>query len=407
LAELPPVFSQKKLMEHVAWLAAPEREGRGVGSAGLAASAEYVAEAFKAAGLQPGGDTVSGQGRTFFQHFQVDGPDGKADVRNVVGFIPGSKAEWEGQSALLTAHVDHLGRGWPDVRSGNEGMVHHGADDNASGVAVLIELAKSIAGAEKPSRNLVFAAFTAEEAGRLGSKHYVEHPLFPLDKVWGVINLDTVGRLGNGKVSVLGTGTASEWQHIFRGASFVTGVESRNVPASAEGSDQWSFIEAGVPGVQIFTEAHKDHHRPDDVATKVDGAGLVKIATFVKEGIVYLGERENPMTPTLPAKGTIDGRTTQATARPAGGGRRVSFGSVPDFAFPGPGVKLSGVTPGSPAEKAGLLEGDIVVRIDEQEIADLRAFSGVLRTLEPGQTVRAVVRRGDEEIVAEVTVTAR
>jgi hypothetical protein len=118
----------------------------------------------------------------------------------------------------VSAHYDHLGQG------------HPGADDNASGVAVMLELAKAIASGEKPPRTLVFVAFSAEESGLLGSKYYVEHPVFPLDKLIGVVNLDTVGRLGDGKVSVLGTGTAAEWQHIFRGASFVTGVESRNIP---------------------------------------------------------------------------------------------------------------------------------------------------------------------------------
>ena len=371
-----------------------------MGSAGLAQAAEYVAEQFRAAGLEPAGDDGS-----YFQRFTVAGPDGqKHEVANVIGVLPGSREAWRGQSAVISAHYDHLGRGWPDVHQGDEGKVHPGADDNASGVAVLIELAKTVAAGagEEPGRSLVFAAFAAEEADRAGSRHYVEHPALPLDKVMGVVNLDTVGRLGDQRVSVLGTGTADEWQHIFRGSSFVTGVESRNVPGSAEGSDQWSFIEKGVPGVQIFTQAHADYHRPGDTADKVDAPGLVKIATFVKEAVVYLGEREEPLTVTI--AGTEPQDEPAAAPRT---GRRVSFGSVPDFAFAGPGVKLSGVTPGSPAEQAGLKEGDVLLALDDTEIADLRAFSGLLRTLEVGQTVKAKVRRGDEELTFEVTVSAR
>ncbi len=397
LAELPPTFSQKAMMEHVSWLAAPERQGRGVGSDGLAASAAYVAERFRAMGLEPGGSDG-----TYLQTFTVDGPDGKPhQVANVLGYLPGRRDGWEDQSALLTAHYDHLGTGWPDVHQGDEGKVHPGADDNASGVAVLLELAENLAAAEKPSRNLVFAAFTAEEAGRLGSQHYVEHPLFPVGGILGVVNLDTVGRLDDGKVTVLGTGTADEWQHIFRGASWVTGVDSRNVPGSAEGSDQWSFIEKGVPGVQIFTQAHEDLHRPGDTADKVDGAGLVKIATLVKEAVVYLGEREDPFTVTIASR-----ESTPPPAAPAQG-RRVRFGSVPDFAYQGPGVKLSGVSAGSPAETAGLQAGDVLLRLGDVEIADLRAFSNVLKTLTAGQTVSATVRRGEEEMVVEVTLEAR
>ena len=294
---------------------APEREGRGVGSKGLDASAEYVAAALKAMGLSPAGDAG-----TYFQSFpSPKSPSGTAvTLRNVIGVLPGSKAEWKGQSALLTAHYDHLGLGWPDVHKGDEGKLHPGADDNASGVAVLIELAKALASGEKPQRTIVFVAFTGEEAGLLGSKHYVEHPAFPLEKTIGVINLDTVGRLFDKKVSVIATGTASEWQHIFRGAGFVTGVEGRMIPDALESSDQKSFIDRGVPAVQIFTDPHADYHRPGDTADKIDGPGLVKVATFVKEGIVYLGEREQPLTNTI---ASMKGATRRGLGRDAAGRR--------------------------------------------------------------------------------------
>ncbi len=397
LAELPPVFSQKTLAEHVAFLAAAERAGRVPGSEGLRQAADFVAEQFAAAGLEPAGDDGG-----WFQEVSVAGPDGEAvKARNVLGVLPAADSERSNESVILSAHVDHLGNGWPDVHQGDEGKVHPGADDNASGVAVLIELAKSFGAGDPPMRNLFFAAFTAEEAGRAGSRHYARHPAFPLDKIIGVINLDTVGRLGDQKLSVLGTGTADEWQHVFRGVSFVTGVESRNVPGSAEASDQWSFIEKGVPGVQIFSGAHGDYHRPSDTADKVDAAGLVKVATFVKEAATYLAhERKEPMTVTIAG-------AESAPPPPPGGGRRVSFGSVPDFGFGGPGVKLSGVTPGSPAESAGLKEGDVLLRIDGKDVADLMAFSNILKTLTPGQTVAVVFSRGGEEKSAEVTVKAR
>ncbi len=255
LAELPPVFSQKALLEHVAWLAAPEREGRGLGTKGLEAAAEYVASRFQAIGLQPGGDAG-----TYFQSFESSRSPSGAPVRlrNVIGVLPGSKPEWAGQSALLTAHYDHLGSGWPDVHKGDEGRLHPGADDNASGVAVMLELAKTLAAGEKPQRTLVFVAFAGEEAGMLGSRRYVEKPPFPLEKTIGVINLDTVGRLGSGKVSVLATGSASEWQHIFRGAGFVTGVDGRMIPDGLDSSDQKSFIDKGVPG---RADLHRAAHR--------------------------------------------------------------------------------------------------------------------------------------------------
>ncbi len=401
LAELPPVFSQGALLAHVAWLSAPEREGRGIGTKGLDPAAEYVAAAFKAIGLRPGGE-----GGTYFQPFVSEKSPSGAPVtlRNVIGVLPGSKTEWAGQSALLTAHYDHLGFGWPDVHKGDEGKLHPGADDNASGVAVMLELAKVLAAEGQPQRTLVFVAFSGEEAGRSGSRFYVEHPAFPLDKIMGVINLDTVGRLFDKKVSVMATGTATEWQHIFRGAGFTTGVEGRMISEGLESSDQKSFIDKGVPAVQVFTEPHADYHRPGDTADKIDAAGLVKVATYVKEAIAYLGERAEPLTVTI--SGTAPAQPL-AVGAPGGGGRRVSFGTMPDFAHPGPGVKVAGVTPGSPAEKAGIKEGDVVLAVDGREVANLAGFSAILKELHPGQTVKALVERAGEKLTFAVTVVER
>ena len=406
LAELPPVFSQQAMRDHVAFLTSPALKGRGLGTPELDEAARYIADRFKAAGLQPGGDNG-----TYFQRFRVEkGPDGQPrEATNVIGIIPGTRGDWSGQSAVLAAHYDHLGLGWPDVHKGDEGKVHPGADDNASGVAVMLELARAMGSGERPPRTLVFAAFTGEEAGRLGSRHYAAHPSFPLERMWGVINLDTVGRLGAQKLSVLGTGTASEWQHIFRGAGFVTGVDSRNVPESVEASDQVSFTDKGVPAVQIFTAAHVDYHRPSDTADKIDYAGLVKVAAFVKEGIAYLGERPEPMTNLIkPASGASAPPAPSAGATPgAAGARRASLGTVPDFAFQGPGVRVSGTVPGSPAEKAGIKEGDVVMQIAGKDVANLQEYSNVLRGLAPGQTVKVTVVRGTEARVVEVVLAER
>jgi len=454
LAELPPVFLQATLMAHVEWLASPQREGRGLGTPELAASAEYISRQFASAGLQPGGDDG-----TWLQRFTVDkGPDGgPVEAFNVIGILPGKRAEWADQSVVLSAHYDHLGRGWPGVREGFEGQIHPGADDNASGVAVIIELARNLASEGGGSRNLVVIAFCGEEAGRAGSRYYVEHPRFPLEGIRGVINLDTVGRLFDGQLAIHGNNTADEWQHIFRGCGFVTGVKNRIVPGGAEGSDQWSFIERGIPGVQLFTGAHLDYHRPGDTVDKVDGAGLVQVATFTKEAVTYMLEREAPLNVRIDrsaAGGAPDGSdlsaasaadphaaaaVTQAhgaapphaedsprsgelpsgelpSAQPAGsespngkstGERKVMFGVVPDFAFQGEGVRVDGLVPESPAAIADVREGDILVRLAGEDLEDLRAFSDVLKKLEPGQEVEATVLRDGERITMKVTVQAR
>ncbi len=408
LAELPPAFSQKALTDHVGFLADPARQGRGPGSAGHAAAADYIAARFKAFGLAPGGANGS-----YLQPFTLNtGAAGDpSTVSNVIGYIPGTKTEWASQSVVVSAHYDHLGLGWPDVHKGDEGKAHPGADDNASGVAVMLELAHVLSGGEKPLRTIVFVAFTGEEAGLAGSRYYVEHAgRFPVKDAIGAINLDTVGRLGDQKLSVIGTGTASEWQHIFRGASFVTGVESRNIPEAMQASDQVSFVQKGVPAVQIFTGAHADYHRPSDTADKVDGPGLVKVATFVREGVVYLAERAEPLTNTIAPAAGAAATAPQPAGRPAGAqpaGRRVSFGTVPDFAFPGPGVRVSGLVAGSPAEKAGIREGDVIRTLDGKPVANLQGFSALLGSFSPGQAVKTTVLREGKEVDVTVTLTER
>ena len=272
----------------------------------------------------------------------------------------------------------------------------------------MLELARVLAAGERPPRTVLFIAFTGEEAGRLGSKHYAAHPVRALAKVEGMINLDTVGRLGTQKITALGTGTATEWQHIFRGASFVTGIESRSVPESIESSDQVSFTEQNVPAVQIFTAAHADYHRPSDTADKIDGAGLAKVAGFVREGLVYLAERPEPLTNTIkPPSPSAPAAAPAPPTASARQGRRVSFGTVPDFAFPGPGVKVTGLVPDSPAARAGIREGDIILRIDDAEVANLQGFSNLLRTLASGQTVGVALRRGAEDVTVKVTLVER
>ena len=187
------------------------------------------------------------------------------------------------------------------------------------------------------------------------------------------------------------------------------------IPDALESSDQKSFIDRGVPAVQIFTDPHPDYHRPGDTADKIDGPGLVKIATFVKEGIAYLGERAEPLTNTIasmkgaaPAAAAAPGAAAAPAGQPAAAGaRRVSFGTMPDFAFPGPGVKVAGVTPASPAEKAGVKEGDVLLKIDGKDVANLQGFSTILRGLASGQTVKVILSRAGAEQTLDVTVVER
>jgi aminopeptidase N len=222
-----------------------------------------------------------------------------------------------------------------------------------------------------------------------------------MEKCIGVINLDTVGRLGDKKLLVLNSNSASEWKHIFMGCGYVTGVEADMVTQDLDASDQKSFIEAGVPAVQIFSGPHADYHRPTDTADKIDGEGLVKVASFVKEALLYLAEREEPMSFAGKKKEAASGTATTA------GSRRASTGSMPDFAFSGEGVRIGAVSPGSPAETAGLLEGDIIVRLGGQDIANLKEYSDALKTHQPGDTVELTYLRDGAENTVSITLGER
>ena len=410
LAELPPPFSAARMREDVNALASPELEGRGWGSAGLTRAANYIAEQFQASGLRPGGNA----GGYFQTWTEAGGPDKiPADLRNVIGVLPGTRADWAGQSVVVCAHYDHLGRGWPDVRQGDEGKVHPGADDNASGVAVLLELARVMASEGPPERSVVFVALAGEEAGRRGSKHYLEQGgAFPPEKIMGALNLDTVGRLGSGKILVLGGSSAREWVHIVMGCSYVTGVPAELVQQELDSSDQASFHEWGAPAVQLFTGPHADYHRPADTPDKVDVPGLVKVAAFTREAVRYLAERAEPLTkvaPKPPAEKPEAGPPAAGSPPPGGEGtpRRASLGTMPDFAFNGPGVRVAMVTDGSPAAKAGLQAGDVIVELAGQAVADLKAYAAALRAHQPGETVSVTFLRGEERRSVTVTLGAR
>jgi Zn-dependent M28 family amino/carboxypeptidase len=321
-------------------------------------------------------------------------------MKNVVGVIPGSKQERSKESVAIAAHYDHLGLGWPESRDKKKGVVHPGADDNASGVAALIELARVLAKGPKPDRTIVFAAFTGEEAGKRGSKRYVlNEERWPINHCIGMVNLDTVGRLGKKKLLVLGAGSAREWVHIFRGAGFVTGVEIETVSEELDSSDQKSFQDAGVPAVQLFSGPNLDYHRTTDTADKIDPDGLVKVASVAKEVIEYLAGREGPLSAT--------GSSRVVVQPPSSAERKVSLGTIPDFAYSGRGFRLSGVVPGSPAEKAGLKEGDVIIAINAKPVESLKDFSDVLKTLQPGDKAAVSLVRENKEMIVETVVTER
>ena len=404
LASLPESFSSNRMFETITWLTDESLQGRGLGTPELDHVTTFLAEAFREAGLQPAGDMDD----TYLQTWQdtVAGLGRNVTMHNVVGIIPGTNPAFDGQSIVVGAHYDHLGLGWPDVHAGDEGKIHHGADDNASGIAVLLELARALSQRATPERTIVFAAFSGEEDGLRGSQHYVSHTRrFPVGKIIGMLNLDTVGRLHNNTLLILGTGSAHEWPHIVTEAGSATGIPVEPVAADVGSSDQKSFLDMGIPAVQFFTGPTPDYHRPTDTANKIDAPGLVKVARVANAIIEYLaGERPNPLTSTRVASSRAMTPPHQPTQ---GSTRNVSLGTIPDFTYQAAGVRITGTTPHSPAEKAGLQTNDVIVAIDETSIDDLQSFSTALAALAVGDSISITFIRNGKRHMTQATVIAR
>jgi hypothetical protein len=397
LATLAPVFSAKQMMESVNYLADDKLKGRQLGSPELDEAAQFIAKKFKQYGLKAGGNNGS-----YLQTWAQDVKDKKnIHLSNVIGIIPGINSDLS-KAVVLSAHYDHLGLGWPNHKSGNQGKIHNGADDNASGVAVMLELARTLGKSAKPARTIIFVAFTGEEAGLIGSEYFVKEYL-KHNKIFANINIDTVGRLFDNKLMVINANTAREWKFIFMGTDFTTGVSSQIVTQELDASDQVSFIKAQIPAVQLFYAGIKsDYHVPADTADKIDSAGLIKVASVAKEIIEYLAERKDPMPFTGKGASTQHSQAKANTAT-----RKASTGSMPDFAYSGVGVKIAGIADDSPAAKAGLKTGDIIIGFNSNPIKNLKDYSNQLKAHQPGDTVEVTVTRDKQELTVMLTLGAR
>jgi len=336
----------------------------------------------------------------------------KESAFNVVGRIAARPADGRvlPGAIVLGAHYDHLGLGGryslsPDVKA-----AHVGADDNASGVAALLEIARALAAdPSRLRRDVVIAAFSAEESGLLGSAHFVRAaeqssaPGMKPKELFAMVNFDMVGRLRDNRLQVLGADTAKEWRELLEPACDEARIQC--APASDGGfgpSDQMSFFVAGVPVLHFFTGSHADYHKPTDTPDKVNGAGAAQIAELAASLTRTLSAREARLTHQANVAGPAprgDLRSFNAT-----------LGTIPDYGGPGagkPGVLLGGVRPGSAAEKAGLERGDVLIRIGKHSIRSIEDFMFVLNSSQPGQTTTAGIVRDGKELSLEITFEAR
>jgi Tol biopolymer transport system component len=333
----------------------------------------------------------------------------KKSDRNVVGVLRGSGRDSAigSEAIIIGAHYDHLGRGGAGssmARSGEDGRVHPGADDNASGTAFVLELAAALADEraqhpEKFSRDLVFALWSGEEIGLIGSAAFCEHPPFDLSRVAAYVNADMIGRLRDNKLTVQGVGSSKMWKRL---------LEKRNVAAAFQlllqddpylPTDTTSFYPKRIPVLNFFTGAHEDYHRPTDTADKLNYDGLARITTFAKNLLLDLAAA-----PERPDYSRVERSDSPGGSRET---LRAYLGTIPDYTTEVKGVKLSGVRGGSPAEKAGLQGGDVIVEFGAQKIANIYDYTYALDAVKIGAPVKVLVEREGRRVELTVTPEAR
>jgi hypothetical protein len=320
-------------------------------------------------------------------------------VANVIAVLEGTDPELRGEAVLVGAHYDHLGRGeFGSLAPDRRGEVHNGADDNASGAAGLLALARAFAGEPPGRRTLILAAFTAEEAGLVGSAEYVRNPTVPIADTVAMINLDMIGRMRDEKLIAFGIETSPRFPRLVAKAAAGLPIHVELSKGGYAASDQTSFYSQDIPVLFFFTGGHTEYHTPGDDVELLDPVGEAVVLRVVYRVVrELLDARERPQV-----------IASEPPARQSGGGYGPYLGTIPDFGGMGErGVLLQGVRVDSPAEKAGLRAGDRIVEFDGASIANLEEYAGLLFSARPGQRVEVVVVRDGGRITLEAVLGQR
>jgi Zn-dependent M28 family amino/carboxypeptidase len=394
----------------------------------LGGNAISIMERFVSSGQEAKHQLLSG-------HFNISTDVVRREVPafNVIGLLPGSDPKLKDEAIVIGAHYDHLGRGGEGSLAPREGDIHHGADDNASGVAGMLELARIFsAQAARPKRTIVFIAFSGEEEGLLGSNYYVNHPIVPLAQTVAMINMDMIGRLKDQKLIIGGVGTAAEWRAEIDAAN----LEQRNevagrvipgrlvnlstaVPAGSNTgsaisldfprfqltlnedgfgpSDHSSFYSKQVPVLFFWTGTHEDYHKPSDTAEKINYEGEARILSLVTRIVRDIDKNDKRPGYTV-AKTDSTGRSM---------GFRVYLGTIPNYADSTNGLLLDGVRDDSPAAQAGLKAGDRIIKLAGREVKNVYDYTYALGEMKAGQEYEVEALRGAEKVSLKITPAAR
>jgi len=386
--------SKTQIYKDVSFLADDKLEGRSTGTKGEKAAADYIAMRFKEIGLTPKGTNGYFQDFTFkpktHPHGKVNYTDTIAENvitgRNILGYINNNAK----QTVIIGAHYDHLGYGDDgSLYRGKEKLIHNGADDNASGIGVLLHLAEKLTKTNTGNNYLVMS-FSGEEMGLLGSNYFVKHATIPLDSVNYMLNMDMVGRLKkDSALAVYGVGTSPYFKQVVDayGEKFKLIKKESGVGPS----DHTSFYLNDIPVLHFFTGQHEDYHRPSDDFDKLNYAGMETISSYIFDIISDLDD--NGKMPFRKTKNESDNAPRF----------KVTLGVVPDYMFDGKGMRIDGVSEDKPAQKAGIKKGDVVIQLGEHEIIDMMGYMKALSKFEKGDTTTAKILRSKETVEVKVT----
>lgn len=402
-APLEPISTEitpNDIQVHINYLASDSLKGRETGTPGETKAANYIADHFEQFGLRPLGDDD-----TYFQKFTVNmdqaanphQKDTSSDAgemrlaRNVAGMIAGS--DQPETYLVVGAHYDHLGMGeFGSLENRRPNRIHNGADDNASGTAGILELAHYFS-RNAPSKSIIFVAFSGEEIGLLGSQYFVEHAPVPLEQVQAMINLDMIGRMRDQQLMIFGTGSSNLWDEVVSEAN-IDSLDIELVPDGTGASDHTSFYNRQIPVLHYFTNTHADYHRPSDDPQYINYQGEDEVLEHLRRLLQELDSLESDQLAftEVPAD-------EQQQQMEIGG---VTLGVTPDYGFDGPGMRITGVSSGGPAESANLQRGDIIIQLDGQTTNDIYEYMEVLNSLEEGDTSTVTVNRGGQEITFDI-----
>lgn len=385
----------KELKKDVTYLANDKLEGRGTATEGGEKAAAYIAQRFKQIGLLPGGDEVSYQKKYNYKvplnpHGAIDSTAKEKQSSNVIGYLNNHAAN----TIVIGAHYDHLGLGndGNSLEANSQGKIHNGADDNASGVAGVLALANYYTNNKiNETYNYLFICFSGEELGLFGSKKYCENPSIDLSKVDFMLNMDMIGRLDSANhLLIYGVGTAAPFVNLVN--SLNTDFKLKLDSSGIGPSDHTSFYLKDIPVLHFFTGQHSDYHKPSDDVEKINFAGEKKVLDYIVQLINEIQK--------LPKLEFIKTRNADKENTPK---FKVTLGIMPDYIFEGKGVRADGVTDGKAASKAGLIKGDVVVKLGEYEVKDMQTYMEALSKFKKGDSTKVEVIRGKQNLIFDLT----